>query len=116
MRCFSEGRNRYSIAGIALLALLVATAASFADPPAAINVRGQLLDAQGHALSGARAYRVQFYDAGTAGAALGTPFTGLADVSLEGLFNLEVTLPAQVLMSPQAWYEVAVSISFISTM
>lgn len=80
-----------------------------AGSPQAINIRGQLLDADGHGLPGARAYSVQFYDAASSGNALGAAIAGAAEVSLEGLFNLEVIPPPQALLAPQAWYEVAIS-------
>ncbi len=93
----------------ALLLLVVGEGRAFADPPPTINIRGQLLDASGQALSGVREYRVQFYDAATNGAVLGEALTGQAQLSPEGLFNLQVVVPSQVFLAPEAWYEIAVS-------
>lgn len=80
-----------------------------AAPPTTVNIRGQLLDAQGHALMGYRDYRVQFYNAAMGGTALGAPLAGTAELSAEGLFNIVIDLPPEVLSSAAAWYEVAIS-------
>ncbi len=109
MKLHSRWLQRECSFGIVLLIVMCLAGGAMADPPATINIRGQLLDAQGHALPGLRDFSVQFFDAGTGGAALGSAITGQTEVSLEGLFNIPVTLPPQVMLSPQAWYEVAVA-------
>ena len=83
-------------------------AISYADPPHTINIRGQLLNAQGQGLGGAREYSVQFYDAATAGTALGSASTGPTDVSPEGLFNIPLLLPESAVTAAEVWYELAV--------
>ncbi len=81
---------------------------ALAAPPAAINIHGQLLSASGSPVSGARAYSVQFHDASTAGSLLGGSLTGTVDVSTDGLFNLSVEPPAEILTSPDVWYSLGV--------
>jgi len=109
MKAYSDSFVRCFSFGIFVVIAMCLAGGALADPPATINIRGQLLDAQGHALPGLRDFSVQFFDAGTGGAALGSAITGQTEVSLEGLFNIPVTLPPQVMLSPQAWYEVAVA-------
>lgn len=109
MKHSSQEKNRILLTGIVLLLLAIGNSTAFGDPPETINIRGQLLDASGLALSGARDYRVQFYDAAAAGAPLGEAITGQAELSPEGLFNLQIVLPPQALLAPEAWYELAVS-------
>lgn len=100
-----------TLSTVFLLALTIGTAVAFADPPQTINIRGQLLNSEGRALTDVREYRVQFCDAVSGGNVLGAPIFGQTDVSLEGLFNIEVPLPPQVILAPQAWYEIAISSS-----
>ncbi len=107
----SQSRTKFMVAGAVLMALILGISAAFADPPSTVNVRGQLLDPQGHALSGMREFRVQFYDAATGGTALGLAINGQTEVSLEGLFNITATLPAPVLTAAEVWYEIALSSS-----
>lgn len=96
-----------------LAAVLFGVCFAYADPPSTINIRGQLLDAQGHALSGDRDYQVQFYDASAGGTTLGDPITGTTEVSPEGLFNIQALLPPSALLAPELWYEVAISSSSV---
>ncbi len=91
--------------------LLLAAAAAFAGPPETINIRGQLLDADGHGLPGLRDYSVQFHDAESGGNALGVAINGTAEVSLEGLFNIPVAIPPAALAAAELWYELAISSS-----
>ncbi|HPO15341.1 MAG TPA: hypothetical protein PLI09_17995 [Candidatus Hydrogenedentes bacterium] len=101
----------YSKTLILTIILALIAVSAIAAPPQTINIRGQLLDADGHGLPGARDYSVQFYDAASGGNALGAAISGVAEVSIEGLFNIEVIPPPQALLAPQAWYEVAISSS-----
>ena len=91
---------------ICLLGLL--GPAIHAAPPAAINLHGQLLGADGFAVSGDRVYQVMFYDAETAGNVLGSALTGTVAVSEDGLFNLAVTPPAAILTAGEVWYAIGV--------
>ncbi len=79
-----------------------------AAPPDTVNIHAQLVDSGGQAITGFRDYVVRFFDAESGGAQLGPDITGTANLSVDGLFNLSVTLPPQVLDSAAAWYEVAV--------
>lgn len=90
------------------LAFLLASAmeAAYAGAPGTVNIHGQVLNSQGQPLSGTRVYAVQFYDAQTEGAPLGSAIAGSAVLSERGLFNISVVLPAQVLTSAVAWYAV----------
>jgi photosystem II stability/assembly factor-like uncharacterized protein len=99
------------LVGVVLLLTGVWNSLACAEPPATINIRGQLLDAEGHALPGVRDFSVQFYDSASGGAPLGAAILGQVEVEIEGLFNIPVVLPPQVLLSPQTWYEVAVASS-----
>ncbi|HDP35082.1 MAG TPA: hypothetical protein ENN29_08240, partial [Candidatus Hydrogenedentes bacterium] len=76
-----------------------------------VAIRGQLLDAAGNPLYGMRDYNVEFFDAASGGASLGGPITGTIEVSLEGLFVIELTLPVSVAASGTAWYELAIDSS-----
>ena len=97
---------------LAFLAVaLLGTVNSSATPSQTINIRGQLLDTNGHAMAGVRAYHIQFYDAPSGGSMIGLPSTGTTPVSAEGLFNIEAELPSGALLVTQLWYEVAVSSS-----
>lgn len=79
-------------------------------PVSQINIHGTLLKADGTALTGTRAYQIQFYDDVTGGSALGGEITGTVALSSEGLFNIAVSLPAQVLAASQAFYEIGIDI------
>ncbi len=111
MTASSHSTTKFMVTGAILMALILGISVAFADPPPTVNVRGQLLDPQGHALSGLREFRVQFYDAASGGTALGLAISGQTEVSLEGLFNITVTLPAPVLTAAEVWYEIALSSS-----
>ncbi len=93
---------------VALAGMLCAGFVAEAAPPATITIHGQLVDNGGFAITGARDYVVRFFDAATGNGQLGTDITGTANLSAEGLFNLSVTPPPEVLSSTAAWYEVAV--------
>jgi len=95
------------VCGVALLAALAGAMAA-AEPPSTVNIHGQLIDNQGHAITGVRDYLVRFFDAPGGGAQLGGDLTGTVGLSAEGLFDIAVDLPAEVLASTQAWYELAV--------
>lgn len=109
MKHNSQEKDWILLTGMILLLLSIGNRLAFGNPPQTINIRGQLLDASGQALSGVREYRVQFYDAAADGTPLGEAITGQADLSPEGLFNLQIVLPSQALLAPEAWYELAVS-------
>jgi hypothetical protein len=94
---------------LCLIVLMLTASIASADPPATINIRGQLLDAQGHALSGMRDFSVQFYDAESGGNSLDAPSIGAIAVSPEGLFNIQITLPPAALAAPAVWYEVSIA-------
>ncbi len=76
--------------------------------PGTIPIRGQLLDADGFALTGGREYAVQFYDAETDGAPLGAEIGGATTLTPEGLFVLSVTPPSEILSASSVWYAIAV--------
>ncbi len=97
------------LVGMFMCVAAVLAPVCFADVPAGVNIRGQLLDVQGQALPGVREFTVQFYDAATGGTPLGDVILGQIEVSPEGLFNIPVILPPQALLAPEAWYEVAVA-------
>ena len=110
----SWGITGFRRLGVALaLMLAVGVTQAVAQPPATMSIRGQLLDSQGDPLTGARDYEVRFYDSDVGNSQLGTTLTGTATVSAEGLFNLSITPPAQVLSSAAAWYEIAVDSSAV---
>ncbi len=99
-------RHHLPIAFTLLAAFAFSTVASAA--PGTIPIRGQLLDADGFALTGVRDFAVQFYDAETEGTALGGELTGTTTLSAEGVFSLSVTPPAEVLSGSGVWYAIAV--------
>ena len=82
-----DARFRGVAAGL-FLVMLVTVVDAVAQPPATVNVRGQLLDSSGDALTGNRAYTLRFFDAETDGTQLGSDLTGTVNVSSEGLFNV----------------------------
>ncbi|MBI2422264.1 MAG: hypothetical protein HYV27_05485 [Candidatus Hydrogenedentes bacterium] len=96
--------------GLSVLAVFAAlhASAAFAAPPAAINVHGQLIGAGGAPVTGTRAFAVQFHDAESGGNALGAVVTGNAPVSAEGLFNIAVEPPVEILAATEVWYSLAV--------
>lgn len=79
-----------------------------AETPSSINIRGQLFGADGFALSGSREYIVRFYAQESGGSQLGVDVTGSAVVSDEGIFNLSLEPPAEILSSSEVWYEISV--------
>lgn len=79
-----------------------------ATPSTPIDIHGQLLSSGGTPVSGSRAYTVTFYDAATAGNAIGTALTGNVDVSTDGLFNLSVQPPSGIFTTAQVWYSLGV--------
>ncbi|MBX3179982.1 MAG: hypothetical protein KF886_21735 [Candidatus Hydrogenedentes bacterium] len=93
---------------LAASVLLLASTAAQAAPPAAINVHGQLLSAEGLPVAGARAFVIQFHDAQTGGAPIGGAIAGTVDVSADGLFNLAVEPPAAILNAAEVWYEIGI--------
>ncbi len=97
----------FAILGILSLALL-GSAPSRAATPSTINIHGQLLNAAGQPLAGDRAWQVRFFDAQTGGTQLGSTLTGTVTVSAQGVFDIPVAPPQQVLLSAQPWYELAV--------
>ena len=100
---------KQSICMAVIVVLCLTVLGAWANPPETVTIHGQLLDSGGQALTGARDYRVRFYDAPGGGAQLGGDLTGSTSLSAEGLFNVSVTLPAEVLSSVTgAWYDIAV--------
>jgi hypothetical protein len=93
---------------LGLTVYLVGTPQSFAEAPPTVNIRGQLFDLNGAAITGLRSYSVRFFNAEINGTQLGANLSGTVTVSDEGIFNISVTLPVAVLSSAQAWYEISV--------
>lgn len=90
-------------------ALILATVNGLAAPPDTMSIQGTLADAVGEPLTGARVWRVQFFDAQTTGTALGVPSTGTATVTASGRFSIAFTPSAEVITAPNAvWYELAI--------
>jgi len=83
-------------------------ATALAAPPPSINLHGQLIGPGGVPVSGDRVYEVTFYDQETGGNVLGTPLTGTATVSDQGLFNVVVSPPAAIFSAAEIWYELGV--------
>ena len=79
-----------------------------AEPATPINIHGQLLSSGGVPVSGSRAFTVSFFDAVTAGNAIGTAITGNVDVSADGLFNLAVQPPSEIYATEEIWYSLGV--------
>src|SRR5262245_652355 len=77
-----------------------------AGVPSTVLIQGKLTDTAGNALTGTRAWRVQFYDAASGGMALGPALTGNLTVSSTGRWIISLTPPAEVI-SPagEVWYE-----------
>ena len=74
-----------------------------------IGIQGTLTDAAGDPLTGARVWRVQFYDAETSGTALGVSLTGTTTVEASGRFAIALTPPPEVIASPtDVWYALAI--------
>jgi hypothetical protein len=55
-----------------------------------------------------RAWEVTFHDAENGGNVLGTTQSGTVTVSAEGLFNIAVTPPSEVIDAAEVWYSVGV--------
>lgn len=105
------GRRRVSpwacMAATACAAVL-SSVSTQAQPPAAINIHGQLLDASAAPITGTRVFQVTFFNAETNGAMLGSPVTGLTTLSANGLFNIPVEPPPAVLTESDVWYELGI--------
>ena len=93
---------------LGLTVYLVGITQSLAEAPPTVNIRGQLFDGNGAAITGLRNYSVVFFNAETNGTQLGGNLSGTVTVSDEGIFNVSVTLPVEVLSSAGAWYEISV--------
>jgi hypothetical protein len=91
---------------LVLVSMMCSTFAGAA--PGTIAIRGQLLDADGVALTGERAYAVQFHDAATDGAPLGGQLASTVTISEEGLFAISIAPPSEMLASDTVWYALAV--------
>ncbi|MCX7048132.1 MAG: sialidase family protein [Candidatus Sumerlaeota bacterium] len=92
---------------VTLLAILFCLPGALDAAPATITIQGKLADAAGRPLNGVRAYRIRFFDAETAGNALGAPFQGMTTVSLAGRFSIDLAPPAEALAVPALSYELA---------
>lgn len=79
-----------------------------AEPATPVNIHGQLLSSSGTPVSGSRAFTVSFFDAATAGNAIGTAITGNVEVSADGLFNLAVQPPSDIYATAEVWYALGV--------
>lgn len=106
VRAFS-GSYRTAMAGIFVALLLLGTPV-WSDLPETVNIHGSLLGSDGEALSGARACMVRFFDAESDGAQLGGDLVGVVELSLKGLFNMPVDIPAEALAVPAVWYELGI--------
>lgn len=93
--------------GLALLSILAAGSALAAPPPTVV-LHGRTVAPDGTPLSGTRAYSVTFHDAETLGSPVGAPLTGDVTLSPEGLFDLVIALPAEVLAESQVWYTLGI--------
>lgn len=96
--------KRFIVVMCSMLGLQVA----LASPAPPINIHGQLLSTSGVPVTGTRAFTVSFFDAATAGNALGTAITGNVDVSADGLFNLALQPPSGIYTSAEVWYSLGV--------
>ncbi|MFP4381878.1 MAG: hypothetical protein ACLFUS_15365, partial [Candidatus Sumerlaeia bacterium] len=77
--------------------------------PETVVIQGRLMDSDDNALSGDRAWRVQYYNAETGGSPLGTAQTGTVSVSDSGLFSISLTPPVAVVAAAgDVWYELGV--------
>ena len=93
---------------ICLLTFACLAITAYADVPDTITVHGQLLDETGTPLTGDRAYEITFFDAEVDGNPLGTTFTGTTQLSLEGIFDIPLTLPEEAKVVAELWYAIAV--------
>src|SRR5690606_29641337 len=91
--------------------ILAATPEVHAQPPETVLIQGQLVNELGQPLTGAREYRVRFFDAETDGAQLGGPIVGQVTITPQGLFAIPLVPPAPVFETPAAWYELAIDSS-----
>jgi hypothetical protein len=108
-KCNATLAHRLAIAlALGLTVYLVGITQSFAEAPPTVNIRGQLFDVNGAAITGLRSYSVRFFNAETNGTQLGANLSGTVTVSDEGIFNISVILPVAVLSSAEAWYEISV--------
>jgi hypothetical protein len=77
--------------------------------PTTISIQGSLVGTDGKALTGARVWRVQFYDAETGGNKLGDALAGSLQAGTLGHFSIALTPPAAVLSGTgEVWYEMAI--------
>lgn len=108
MDCRSHSRIR--TCNVWILAALLATFAAplAADPPSTINIRGAVVGSGGSPTTGTRAWQIRFFDAPTGGAQLGAASSGTVPLSSQGLFNIPVVAPAEILTAPAVWYELGI--------
>lgn len=90
--------------------LLVSATMAAADPPETVNIYGSLTGPDGKPLTGARAWRVRFFDGPATQTAnqLGVALAGTVELSEAGSFNIPVAFPQEALDAAQTWYELAV--------
>jgi len=96
------------LTGFLALCLFLPVRELGAQPPATITIQGVAQNSAGGALTGARNYRVRFFDALTVGSQLGSDLTGAVTLSSAGRFSFEITPPTEILSAAGVWYELAV--------
>jgi len=96
------------ICAVVVILLCLTVLGAWAIPPATINIHGALTAPDGTPLTGTRAYVVKFFDADALGTQLGGDLTGATMLSPEGLFNIPVVPPVEVLSAGSVWYELAI--------
>ena len=80
---------------------------AIATPPPEINIQGTLEEPNGEPVTGARDYRVRFFESETGGSAIGE-VTGTVSLSDAGRFSIDVVPPSAALDAAEAWYELAI--------
>ncbi|MFH0794826.1 MAG: hypothetical protein V2A74_12430, partial [bacterium] len=101
-------RSRFYFWAFLGFSLLSHVTASLGQPPATIAVQGVVQSSGGGALTGARDYRIRFFDSATAGSQLGSNITGTVTLSGTGRFSIELTPPSEIFSVSGVWYDVAV--------
>jgi hypothetical protein len=94
-----------------MLALLGMLRIAGAAPPADVSVQGVLEDVAGQPLSGARDWRVQFYEGPTNDTPIGGNLVGSTTLDDRGRFSFSVVLPAGALDAADLHYELAIDTS-----
>src|SRR3990172_12449303 len=103
--------RRVALRPFSILILLIISefsTSAWGAVPDQITLSGTLSDSSSDPVSGTLPFRVRFYDAQTSGNQLGSDLIGSVTISADGVFNLPLVTPTEVLDADEAWYELAI--------